>query len=202
MNGAGRSFAIVPACGQSRRMGTDKLTLPWQNSTILETVIEAWLASQVDHVLVVIPAQRADLRHLLAEKSIEIVLAESVPPDMKGTVQLGLAKIAENFQPNQEDVWLVAPADMPTLSPKTIDAILAQQAKFPKNILVPVCGDQRGHPALFPWKLSERVFRLASDEGIKSLFRQDLLQEVPVSELGKDANTPQELQDLRERYER
>lgn len=202
MTGAYRSFAIIPACGQSRRMGTDKLTLPWNNSTILETVIDAWLTSQVDHTLVVIPAERDDLRRLLADKPISIVLAETIPPDMKGTILLGLSEIAEKFHPNAHDAWLIAPADMPTLSPATINEILAKQAMFPEKIIVPVCADRRGHPALFPWKLSDKVPRLATKEGLNSLFQQELFEEVPITCLGEDANTPQELQDLRERYQR
>lgn len=196
-----QSFAIIPACGRSRRMGMDKLSLAWKDSTILETVIDTWLASDVDQVVVVIPIQRDDLRRALRDKPIEVVVAEATAPDMKGTVQLGLAHVADRLRPRAADCWLVAPADMPTLASETINQVLAKRADSPESIILPVCGEKRGHPALFPWKLSAEVDRLAEEEGLDALCEQQLTVEVPVQSLGEDFNTPEELQDLRNRYE-
>ena len=196
-----QSFAIVPACGRSQRMGTDKLSVAWNDSTVLETVIDAWLASDVDQVAVVIPVQRDDLRRALRDKRIEVVTAEAIPPDMKGTVQLGLAYIAERLRPRAADCWLVAPADMPTLAPETINQVIAKRAGSAESIILPVCGEKRGHPALFPWKLSAEVDRLTEEQGLDTLCEQQLTVEVPVESLGEDFNTPEELQDLRNRYE-
>lgn len=196
-----QSFAIVPACGQSRRMGMDKLSLAWKDSTILETVIDAWLASDVDKVVVVIPIQRDDLRRALRDKPIELVVAEAIPPDMKGTVQLGLAFIADQLRPRAGDCWLVAPADMPTLASETINHLLAKRTASLESIILPVCGEKRGHPALFPWKLSTEIDRLTEEQGLDMLIEQETAVEVPVSVVAEDFNTPEELQDLRHRYE-
>src|SRR5690606_37389168 len=49
-----RSFAILPAAGQSRRMGAPKLLLPWGETTLIGEVIRSWKDSRVDQVLVVI----------------------------------------------------------------------------------------------------------------------------------------------------
>ncbi|MCS7269454.1 MAG: NTP transferase domain-containing protein, partial [Gemmataceae bacterium] len=46
--------AVVPAAGQSRRMGRPKLLLPWKGSTVVETVVHTVRQGGVDRVLVVI----------------------------------------------------------------------------------------------------------------------------------------------------
>ena len=49
-----RSFAIIPACGRSVRMGTPKLLMPWKDSTVIEAVLAAWEQSQIDEIVVVV----------------------------------------------------------------------------------------------------------------------------------------------------
>lgn len=195
-----RSFAIIPACGESRRMGTDKLLLPWMNSTILETVIAAWQASDVDHILVVIPQERTDLQKILQRLPVHIVLADPRPVDMKGSIQLGLREIEKHFAPTEEDVWLVAPADMPTLSTETIDQVLQASSQTPGQIIRPVKEKQHGHPALFPWKLAHEVFDLANNEGLNALSHRYHPLEIPVQEPGEDIDTPEQLKNLKTRH--
>ena len=48
--------AIILAAGSSRRMGKQKLLLPYGDSTIIETVIQNVLQSKVDSTLVVLGA--------------------------------------------------------------------------------------------------------------------------------------------------
>ncbi|PQO26212.1 hypothetical protein C5Y96_22505 [Blastopirellula marina] len=196
MSSAARSFAIIPACGESRRMGTDKLLLRWKDSTILETVIAAWQASQVDHIFVVIPQSRTELQKLLQVLPVHIVLADPRPVDMKGSIQVALRMIQEPFEPTSDDTWLIAPADMPTLSTATIDQVLKVAANMPGQIVRPSSGGKHGHPALFPWKLTEEVFNLAEHEGLNVLAQRYPPFDVTVEELGEDVDTPEDLKQL------
>ena len=47
-------FAVVPAAGQSSRMGCAKLTLPFAGRSVLECLLTALTQGGVDHVLVVV----------------------------------------------------------------------------------------------------------------------------------------------------
>lgn len=198
MSPARRSFAIIPACGESRRMGTDKLLLPWQSSTILETVIAAWQRSKVDHIFVVIPQERTDLPRVLRGLPVRIVLADPQPSDMKGSIQLALKAIEEQCAPSPADAWLVAPADMPTLSSKTIDAVLEAAQDHPGSIVVPVNSEKRGHPVLLPWHVAKSVQSLPSDQGINVLLNRSPLIFVNVEQLGSDVDTPADYRKLRD----
>ena len=200
MNRAPRCFAIVPACGESRRMGTDKLTLPWHGATILETVVSAWQQSPVDEIGVVVPESRLDLQDLLKDSGVKIILAETRPADMRGTVQLGVNYIRDRYQPGPDDAWLIAPADMPTLSPETIAKVILSYTAHPGQIVVPIRGSKRGHPALFPWRLARQVEKLPADRGLDALLELQKPVEIIVNHLGHDANTPEELEKLREEF--
>ncbi|QDU74821.1 Molybdenum cofactor cytidylyltransferase [Bremerella volcania] len=192
-----RSFAIIPACGESRRMGTDKLLLPWSDSTILETVIAAWQKSEADHIFVVIPQERRDLRNVLQNLAVHVIAADPRPADMKGSIQLGLQAIESRFSPTQDDVWLVAPADMPTLSSRTINLVLREAERHPGRIVVPINSEKRGHPVLLPWSCTSDVYALASDQGINALLAKSPPLLVPVEQLGNDVDTPAQYQSLR-----
>lgn len=195
-----RYYAIVPACGESRRMGTDKLTLPWHGSTIIQTVISAWQHSPIDVIGVVVPKSRADLQKLLKGTGVEIIPAETRPADMRGTVQVGIDYFREHYAPNMNDAWLVAPADMPTLSSETISRVIRSYADHPGQIVLPIREEKRGHPALFPWELADLVAKLPRDRGLDALCEVRKPVEIRVDQLGQDANTPNELEKLREEF--
>ena len=46
--------AIVLAAGRSRRMGTQKLLLPFAHSKVITRVVDAFLGAPVDRVIVVV----------------------------------------------------------------------------------------------------------------------------------------------------
>jgi molybdenum cofactor cytidylyltransferase len=188
------SIAIIPAAGRSLRMGQPKLLLPWGKSTIIEAVLDAWQKSLVPEVVVIVHPDDAPLAEICRARGVHVVVAESPPPDMKASVRLGLAFARETFSPGEGDAWLLAPADLPTLSPHVIDLVLSQHDPAQPAILVPRHGDRRGHPALFPWPLADEVARLAEGEGVSALCSRHAVREVPLPpELAaSDVDTPED----------
>lgn len=201
MTSSFRSFAIIPACGESRRMGKDKLLLPWQGSTVLETVITVWQQTPVDRICIIIRSDRNDLRKLLEPLNVDVIIAETPPTDMKASVARGLEHIAGQYAPVATDAWLVSPADIPTLSAGTIEAVLAAYSRQPDQAMVPTHQGKQGHPILFPWRLASEVPELPDDRGINAFLKTDPWQAVPVEELGEDVDTPEEFDKLRRLYD-
>ena len=54
-----------------------------------------------------------------------LVLPSTPPPQMKDSVQAALVHIADRYAPEANAAWLLAPADLPQLSPRVIDQVLA-----------------------------------------------------------------------------
>lgn len=183
-----RSFAIVPAAGQSSRMGTPKLLLPWGETTIIESVLDAWKGAQVRATVVVVPPDDRELADLCWHAGAEVVVPSQQPGDMKQSVRIALRHIAKHLRPRETDVWLVAPADMPHLSSPIIARLLEKHRPDEPRILLPTLNGRRGHPALFPWPLAGRVDELGPDEGLNALVQREHPLEIPCDDLaGPDA---------------
>lgn len=171
-----RAFGIIPAAGHSVRMGRPKLLLPWDGTTVIQTVLREWLASRVDRVVLVIRSNDAALAAACDEQAqsaagrLVVVRPELDPPDMKASVAAALDWLARHEHPMPDDAWLFAPADLPTLRRESIDGLLAAATATPGQVWAPEQGGKRGHPALFPWSLAPEVARLAPDEGLNRLL--------------------------------
>jgi molybdenum cofactor cytidylyltransferase len=197
-----QTFAIIPAAGRSQRMGQPKLRMPWGACTVMGCVLAAWKASQVDHVIVVVHPLDDDLAKVCQAAGAEVVRPANPPPDMKTSIRLGLER-AESYQPAASDAWLVAPADMPTLTSDTIDRLISAYAaggeQASANVWVASRGVRRGHPVLFPWRLAVEVGRLPQDKGLNDLVDRSPVVAVPVADgaIFEDLDTPEDYQRLR-----
>ena len=195
---ARKSFAIIPACGLSQRMGQDKLMLSWQGLTIIERVLTQWSASRVTHVTVVVRADNGPLIRqcqAMSSPKLDIVIPARQPVDMKQTVQQGLRHVELAGKPSSEDTWLLAPADMPQLNQDLIDGVVESALQHPGHIVVPIGNKgRRGHPVAFPWPLSRRVAELGPNHGINTLLTESPVVEIPANEEDfLDVDTPADL---------
>jgi molybdenum cofactor cytidylyltransferase len=165
-------------------MGVPKLLLPWCGKAIIEHVVDAWRASGVDEVIVVVRTDDAELANLIVQRGASLVMADPPPPDMKASVLAGLNWLAASETPRSADVWLTAPADLPTLSSEVIQRLLAAHDVSAPRVLVAGHHGRRGHPVLFPWRSAAEVAKLDSDEGLNRLLERS---NAVVIECGEDA---------------
>lgn len=190
------SYAIIPAAGESRRMGEPKLMLPWGQGTIIDAVLQAWSASRVDQLVVIVRADNRPLQKLCLKHNVEVVIPEKPPEDMKRSVLYGLDYISRFHQPLEADKLLVAPADMPELSAALIDLLLDAHDPTDPRLLAPRVDARRGHPLLVPWGLSAEMRRLEEDEGINKLWERLPSALVDSDQPGAllDVDTPEQYQ--------
>jgi molybdenum cofactor cytidylyltransferase len=201
-----QTFAVIPAAGRSQRMGEPKLLMPWGRATLIEHVLDAWRASRVDHLVLVVHPQDDRLAELGAARGAFVVRPTLPPEEMKISVRIALVRIWRAFRPQPTDAWLMAPADMPTLSPAVVERLIdAYQASLadapPPTIWVPVCQGRRGHPVLFPWSMVRDVERLGDDEGINALLARHPVAtiEAEAAQILDDLDTPEDYRRLRQR---
>jgi len=218
-----RTFAILPAAGHSRRIGRPKLLLPLADGrALIEHVLAAWRASCVDEIVVVMRRDDAPLAERCGGPRTTIVEPDVDPVDMKASIAAGIQYLHESRQPTANDAWLVAPADMPLLSAKAIDAVIAAYQRHvaareaasattteitaeiiiaapappnpPRQIVVPHNAGRRGHPVLLPWSIAADVAALGPDEGLKQLISRHPQLTVDVADAGilTDIDTPED----------
>jgi molybdenum cofactor cytidylyltransferase len=189
-----RSFAIVPAAGSSARMGAPKLMLPLGGRPLLEHALAVWIASRVTRIVVVVRKRESHLLEVFRGQRIDIVPITEATLDMKASVRLAVRHIRQRYSPTPHDAWLLAPADMPCISPLAIDAFLREYKPRQRHAIVPTFDGERGHPALFPWSCVDRLNVLKAGEGVNALLRELDVREVPWYDdsVLRDVDTPEE----------
>jgi len=191
-------FALIPAGGQSLRMGRPKLSLPLGDRTVLEHVIGALRQAAVDRVLVVVGAHVPELVPLVQAAGAFVLLLSEQTPDMRATIEEGLIWLENHLHPRSEDNWLLVPADHPTLDANIVKQLLRAQTAQPKSqILVPTYRGKRGHPALLSWEAAAGIRALPAHQGINVYVRHHA-REVPVQSesILVDLDTPEEYDKL------
>lgn len=196
-----RFFAILPAAGVSQRMGQPKLLMPWGGRTIVEHVLAQWLGAGLERVVLVVRPDDQNLLRVTRVTGVDVVCPPQPPTEMKVSVAWGLRWLRAHHHPDTCDYWLLAPADMPTLSATTIGTLVSQVRRLAtsdlgsaREILVPVWDGRRGHPVFFPWSCAEQVDQLGPNEGINALLRRYPVRELPAptGEVLVDLDTPED----------
>jgi molybdenum cofactor cytidylyltransferase len=181
-------------------MGQPKLLMPLDARPLIQHAIGAWLASKVERVIVVVRAEDLALADVVRAAGAEVAIPGEAPPDMKASIVCGLAHIAACYKPLAQDFWLVAPADMPGLSPEIIDRVIDRAVASPGSIVIPTIAGRRGHPVLLPWPLMGEIERLDEEEGLNTVIHRNVPLLVPSDDLAgaadrafADVDTPGDL---------
>ncbi len=177
-------------------MGSPKLLLPWNGSTVIEQLLAALSRPEIIAVCVVVRPDDVELQSALSRTTAIIVVPDHDPPDMRDSVELGLQVIREQFHPADDDGWLLIPADHPLIEPEVFDGLLLRWSSGDCQALVPKFGERRGHPTLLRWSLAEKVEQLPHGIGINALLRSspDLVTEWPTDRESvlADLDTPED----------
>jgi molybdenum cofactor cytidylyltransferase len=198
-------YALIPAAGHSSRMGQPKLALPLGGQTVLERVIHS-LRKAGAHTLVVLGPHVADLANSAKQAGAEVLQLKAPTEAMRATVEAGLSHLSERFHPADDEIWLLIPADHPTLDDALIRRLHAElQARPDCSIAVPVYANKRGHPALIRWRHLPGIRAFPHDLGLNAYFRQFPIETLEVAvdspDVLLDLDTPEDYERLRKRFE-
>ena len=168
--------AMVLGAGESRRMGTQKLLLPWARKTVIEHVVDQLLASRVDQVLVITGHDHEQLQRTLANYPVTLEYNDQYTQGMLSSVRCGLKALPENCTG-----VLVALGDQPTLKARTVNHMLDQFLQYPQ-IVLPVHQGRRGHPLLFSRTYVPEILTQYDTTGLRGLLQahEQAIREVPV----------------------
>jgi molybdenum cofactor cytidylyltransferase len=220
-------FALIPAAGQSARMGRPKLALPLGGRTVLECVIVALRAGGVEKILVVCGPHAPELVPLALNDGAQVLALAEPTPDMRATIEHGLAWAGHEWRPSPEDAFLLVPADHPAIDSGVVKQLTATWCERPKarvdhfspprfgegpgegfffapSILIPTYQAKRGHPTLIAWKHVPGIRALSPDVGLNRYLRDHAAQtlELPVESDSVliDLDTPEDYKRLLARY--
>ncbi len=185
--------AVVLAAGQSRRMGCQKLLLPWEAQTVIGRVVSEVLRSVVSDVFVVVGSDQSGVAEALAGCPVTLVTNPVPDCDMLGSVRCGLRALPEGC----EGV-LVVLGDQPMLQSDLIDDLVRAFQAFGRAIVVPSHEGRRGHPLLLSAQFLDEVLTQYDGIGLCGLLQahpDDVLElGIATSEVLADVDVPEDYQ--------
>ena len=187
--------AVILAAGQSRRMGRNKMLLPYGTSTVVETIVsEVTACSAVTDVVVVTGHEPDRIAALLAPSPARCVFNPAyATAEMLVSLQVGVRALSAEMQ-----AALIVPGDHPRLRRDVIQHVIDEYQ--PGALVIPSYQMKRGHPILIdrmwwadllalPETASLREFIRAHEEHIRYVV-------VETDSVLKDIDTPDEYQGL------
>jgi molybdenum cofactor cytidylyltransferase len=105
-------WGIILAAGSSRRMGTQKLLMPYGDSTIIETVVGHVLKSRIENIIVVLGANADEIEEATAHLPVKFCINHNHEEGMLSSVICGF-----NSLPEDADVALLFLGDNRTYHP-------------------------------------------------------------------------------------
>ncbi len=201
------TFALIPACGKSTRMGRPKLALPLGDQSVLELVVRALREAGVDRILVVVGPHVPELVPLAEAARAHVLLLTDETPDMRATVEAGLRWVEEQWHPEADDAWLLVPGDHPTLEAGVVRQLLKAHAQHPSySIVIPTNQGKRGHPTLIAWRHVQGIRQRSPGEGLNVYLRYHAVHTLELAlddeAIVSDMDTPEDYQRLQHRQRR
>ena len=178
--------AVVLAAGSSRRMGVQKLLLPFNGKTLISHILDQLLVSSVDEVHVVVGHEAERVSREISARPVSIVTNINYSSGMLSSVRCGLRNL-----PKECRAVMVVLGDQPSITSQLVNRMLQTFGANKKRILVPLYEDRRGHPIIFSIIFRDAVLTQYDDVGLRGLLHAhpDDVYELLVS-------TPSVLSDL------
>jgi molybdenum cofactor cytidylyltransferase len=161
--------AIVLAAGTSSRMGANKLLLPLDGRPLVAHVVEVACASSADAVLVVLGNEADRVAAALPSGRAQRVDNPRYADGLSTSLQAALDAL-----PDDIDGALILLADMPRISPATLEAVLAAARETPTQIIAANQGGRPAPPVYWPRASFPALHAIRGDEGGRSVLLRSL----------------------------
>jgi molybdenum cofactor cytidylyltransferase len=162
--------SIVLAAGESKRMGEIKQLLPWEDKTIIESVVFNLIHCQhIKEIRVVLGANYEKIEPIfsnISEKKIKVLINENYKNGMITTVWTGLKLL-----PKDTEYILFTLGDMPLIRTATYNQLMTELIKSKPPILAPTYMGSRGHPLIVHKTFVPDIFKLNGPGGLRNLLK-------------------------------
>lgn len=166
-------LGVVPAAGESTRMGNPKPLLDADGATFLERTVGALRDGGANAVVVGVRDAKGPV-HATASRTGAHVLA---PPDVEdgpiATIRAALRWWEEEREPRSAPGALVLlPVDHPKVRAETVRALIEAFREGLAPLVLPAHGGETGHPVLFGHTLLEELRGGELDEGARTVVHR------------------------------
>ena len=183
--------AMVLAAGRSRRMGTQKLLLPYRGQALVAQVVDELLRSPVDQVFVVTGKDGKPILEALAGRRVHSVTNAHAENEMLHSVRCGLIAM-----PEEAAAAMVALGDQPSITADLVAKLVRSFHATDRPIVVPTYEGKRGHPLLFAVHYRDEILTRHEGRGLRGLLEahaRDVFElEVATAAILEDIDLPED----------
>lgn len=184
-------WAIVLAAGKSTRMKKQKLLLPFNGETIVETVVQKIIPVLESKIIVVLGSHYNEIKQKISKLQVTSCFNKDFENGMLSSVICGLNALPENAE-----AAMVFLGDQPQISTDVIQKVAEEWKQSDKGIVIPTFNGKRGHPVLIETKYKAEINRLDSSKGLRQLMIEnpDDIYEIEMKqpEILRDIDTPED----------
>ncbi|MCC6301153.1 MAG: nucleotidyltransferase family protein [Anaerolineales bacterium] len=153
--------AIILAAGESRRMGEQKLLMPWGDNTVIEHIISVFQEACLADIVLVTGSHREEIEKIVSFKSngesLRCAFNENFSTgEMLASIQCGLRDLVARGS----RAALVALGDQPQVRARSVRRVCDAFDETGSPLIVPSFNMRRGHPWLIGRELWDEFLDL------------------------------------------
>jgi len=157
---------VLLSAGESKRMGQPKALLKFGERSNIENLLDEYLSSQLDKIIVVTGFNGESLKKFIEKKTkdkkLKIVINEHYNLGMFSSVQKGIAEISRGG-------ILIGIVDNPFTNSTVIGELIENFSGG--EIVIPDYHGKGGHPVIIPFSLREEILNANPEKtSLKDVF--------------------------------
>ena len=158
--------AVILAAGASRRMGKQKMLLPWGDSMVIQKVVSTLVDSGIISPVIVTGRSADEIRDAISYD--HVIWAHN--PDFETTEMLQSLQIGLRYIPESASAFLIALGDQPQIESTIIRQIVDEFTIHHESIVIPSYQYRRGHPWLVSRHLIPELMALPQDATLRQFL--------------------------------
>lgn len=174
--------ALILAAGESKRMGSPKALLPYNDRTFLEHLLDITRHPKIGSQLIVLGAGAEAISQQVGLKPEQIV----VNPEWQNGQLSSIKTALKSIGAKPTDGVLLCLVDHPLITSALVNELVDSFYSSGKLIVAPTFRGKRGHPVIFSSKLFTELLAAPEETGARSVVwkHADEVHEVPTMEEG------------------
>ena len=152
-----RIGCVLMAAGNSRRFGSNKLSVKLDGLTLAEYALNV-IPSEIFSSVVVV-TQYPEIAEMARSRGFVVKINQEPEKGLSNTIRIGIEALLDM------DALLFLVADQPMLRQETIQNVVALYRAHPDRIVIAGHEGRRGNPCIFPREFNEELLALTGDMG-------------------------------------
>jgi molybdenum cofactor cytidylyltransferase len=178
--------AVILAGGESRRMGSPKALLTYNDRTFVDHLVEVTRHAKIGVQRIVLGAGAEQIRERLNLNAEQVVINPDWEKGQLSSIQAAIRSISGT----PVDGILLCLVDHPLITSALVNELVEAFYSGGKSIVLPVFMGRRGHPVIFAKTLFDELLAAPVEKGARAVVwnHPDEVEEVPTVEQGAVLN--------------